>query len=162
MKSKKNLGTIPSADRGAVTTGDQRAESAVDPLKFYSENDPWTVTACDDGGLMVHTKGDVICHSDRNHAADDPADMALFPVISAALEMFSALLAVRKIIIDGAMTGFNCHDGDWAERLFASQQVTHAAITKAKAPIPRPDKPRDDGTWIEPGHEPGGRGDAEP
>lgn len=39
-----------------------------------------------------------------------------------------ALENVRKIISDGAMTGFNCHDGDWAERLFASQADTSAVL----------------------------------
>lgn len=42
-----------------------------------------------------------------------------------------ALKFVRGIIVDAAMIGFNCHDGDWAERLFASQAVTIVAL---KAP----------------------------
>lgn len=46
-------------------------------------------------------------------------------------DMLAALKNVQKIISEGAMTGFNCHDGDWAERLFTSQQVTSAAIKKA-------------------------------
>jgi hypothetical protein len=46
--------------------------------------------------------------------------------------MVSALEGVRKIISEGAMTGFNCHDGDWAERLFASQATTSAALKAAK------------------------------
>lgn len=29
------------------------------------------------------------------------------------------------------MTGFNCRDGDWAERLYVSQQVSSDAIKKA-------------------------------
>ena len=41
-----------------------------------------------------------------------------------------AVTLVREIIKDGAMTGFNCHDGDWAERLFASQAVTHRALSR--------------------------------
>ncbi|MES2030895.1 MAG: hypothetical protein V4477_17070 [Pseudomonadota bacterium] len=43
-------------------------------------------------------------------------------------ELLAALKNVRAIISEGALTGFNCHDGDWAERLFASQQMTSAAI----------------------------------
>ena len=39
-----------------------------------------------------------------------------------------ALKLVRSIISDGAETGFNGQSGDWAERLFASQSVTHAAL----------------------------------
>lgn len=41
----------------------------------------------------------------------------------------SALVHVRKIIVEGAETGFNCRDGDWADRLFASQAMTHSALT---------------------------------
>lgn len=47
-----------------------------------------------------------------------------------------ALLNVRKLITEAAMTGFNCHDGDWAERLFASQAVTSAAIGIAQSHEP--------------------------
>lgn len=52
-------------------------------------------------------------------------------MIAAAPAMYAALLNVRSIIADAAMTGFNCKDGDWAKRLFASQQVTSAAVEKA-------------------------------
>jgi hypothetical protein len=40
-----------------------------------------------------------------------------------------ALLNVRGIISEGAMTGFNWKDGDWADRLFASQRMTSAALS---------------------------------
>jgi hypothetical protein len=40
-----------------------------------------------------------------------------------------ALVHVRKIIVEAAEAGFNCHDGDWADRLFASQAMTHSALT---------------------------------
>jgi hypothetical protein len=53
-------------------------------------------------------------------------------LIAAAPEMFEALLAVNKLIAEGALTGFNCKDGDWAERLFTSQQDTSRALAKAK------------------------------
>lgn len=46
-------------------------------------------------------------------------------------ELLGALENVRTIIVEGAMTGFNYRDGDWAERLFASQQVTSRAIKSA-------------------------------
>lgn len=46
-------------------------------------------------------------------------------------DMLAALQAVNKIISEGALTGFNCHDGDWAERLFHSQQATSRAIKRA-------------------------------
>lgn len=46
--------------------------------------------------------------------------------------LVKALENVRSIIADGAMTGFNYKDGDWAERLFASQQVTSQALAKVQ------------------------------
>lgn len=49
-------------------------------------------------------------------------------MITATPDMLAALQNVNKLISEAAMTGFNCKDGDWAERLFASQQQTHAAI----------------------------------
>lgn len=51
------------------------------------------------------------------------------PKVSEALdEALTALRAVNKIVSDGAMTGFNWKDGDWPDRLFASQQGTSRAI----------------------------------
>ncbi len=47
-------------------------------------------------------------------------------------DLVKALENVRAIISEGAMTGFNYKDGDWAERLFASQQMTSAALAKVK------------------------------
>ncbi|CAO3358679.1 hypothetical protein [Azospirillum palustre] len=52
------------------------------------------------------------------------------PVID---ELASAVKLVRSIIKDGAEVGFNFQHGDWAERLFASQAVTHRALAKAVA-----------------------------
>lgn len=52
-------------------------------------------------------------------------------VAAAAPELLSGLELVRSIIAEAAMTGFNCHDGDWAERLFASQAITFDAVKKA-------------------------------
>lgn len=43
-------------------------------------------------------------------------------------EALAALDFVRGIIAEGAMTGFNCHSGDWAERLFASQAVSSRVV----------------------------------
>ncbi len=52
-------------------------------------------------------------------------------LIAAAPDMLAALLNVRKIISEAAQTGFNWKDGDWADRLYESQQMTSAAISKA-------------------------------
>lgn len=54
-------------------------------------------------------------------------------LISAAPDMLAALRNVQKLISEAAMTGFNWKDGDWADRLFFSQQVTSEAIRKATA-----------------------------
>lgn len=59
-------------------------------------------------------------------------------LIAAAPDMLDALRGVRKLIAEAAMTGFNCHDGDWAERLFYSQQQTSRAIEKATGTGPKP------------------------
>ena len=62
---------------------------------------------------------------------DDPENEANARLIAAAPDMLAALRNVQKIISEAALTGFNWKDGDWAERLFASQQVTSAAIRSA-------------------------------
>lgn len=48
-------------------------------------------------------------------------------------EALAALRNVNKLISEAAMTGFNWKDGDWADRLFHSQQKTSTAIAKAEA-----------------------------
>lgn len=53
-------------------------------------------------------------------------------LIAAAPDLLAALLSVRQIIVDGAMTGFNPKDGDWAERLYLSQAKSYAAIARAE------------------------------
>lgn len=63
----------------------------------------------------------------------DASERARDEALSALRESKAALDLVRGIIVEAAMTGFNCHDGDWAERLYASQADTHAAVTKADA-----------------------------
>lgn len=52
-------------------------------------------------------------------------------LLSENSKLRAALTNVHKLISEAAMTGFNCHDGDWAERLFASQHLTSAALEKA-------------------------------
>jgi len=59
---------------------------------------------------------------------------AEIPMPGAHDDLVAALRAVQKLISEAAMTGFNCHDGDWAERLFFSQQATSAALAKATQP----------------------------
>jgi hypothetical protein len=45
--------------------------------------------------------------------------------------MLEALNTTRALVAEAAMTGFNCHDGDWAERLFRNQGSLTAAIALA-------------------------------
>lgn len=52
-------------------------------------------------------------------------------LIAVAPEMLAHLRAIQKLVTEAAMTGFNCQEGNWAERLFASQVTTHELIRKA-------------------------------
>lgn len=52
-------------------------------------------------------------------------------LIAAAPELYEALKAVHALIVEGSMTGFNCHSGDWADRLYRSQWETSEALKKA-------------------------------
>lgn len=58
--------------------------------------------------------------------------------LEAVREAKTALDLVRGIIVEAAMTGFNCHDGDWAERLYASQADTCAAVKVCDAALTPP------------------------
>jgi hypothetical protein len=49
----------------------------------------------------------------------------LFPKVVEALKQ------VRAIIVDGAKEGFNPLAGDWADRLFRSQGMSHDVVKKA-------------------------------
>ena len=110
---------------------------------------PWAVMSSDQWHDMnsgnapssVFHIGDytVVTDSPSYEFHESDADDAAFIVraVNAFPEMLAALEGVRKIISDGAMTGFNCHDGDWAERLFESQRQTSMAIKLAmKSPTP--------------------------
>ena len=59
----------------------------------------------------------------------------LIDVVIRMRAMEEAIILVRKIIAEAAMTGFNIHDGDWAQRLFDTQQDTYKAIS-----LPDPSK----------------------
>ena len=68
---------------------------------------------------------DILCDEDY------PTKLADATLIAAAPNMLDALRNVQKLISEAAMTGFNCHNGDWADRLFFSQQKTSTAIDTA-------------------------------
>lgn len=84
------------------------------PWKYVRDSDYWSIEPTIIGG--------------KDNMEGNEADYRL---IAAAPEMLDALRNVQKLISEAAMTGFNCKDGDWAERLFFSQQKTSAAIEKA-------------------------------
>lgn len=54
--------------------------------------------------------------------------MALDAARERIAELEAALSTTHKLIVEAAMTGFNCHDGDWVERLFANQGSINAAL----------------------------------
>lgn len=66
----------------------------------------------------------------HNGKTDAFAAWLIPEAIACIREQQAALVAVRAIITEGAATGFNCKDGDWAERLFASQATSHAVLAK--------------------------------
>lgn len=49
--------------------------------------------------------------------------------IALAINQHDALVAqlnvLHKLICEGSVSGFNPHEGDWAEKLFMSQNTTH-------------------------------------
>lgn len=53
-------------------------------------------------------------------------------LIAAAPDMYEALKAVNRLIAEGAEHGFNYEAGDWAARLFHSQQRTSNSLKKAE------------------------------
>jgi hypothetical protein len=65
--------------------------------------------------------------------AGDAVEMgANLRLMLAAPDLLTALLDTRKLVTEAGLTGFNCHDGNWAERLFANQAKISAAIAKAE------------------------------
>lgn len=68
----------------------------------------------------------------RLSAEDDARRLAL--AWNCHDELLAALVHVRSIIVEAANTGFNWADGDWAERLFASQGPSFDAVAKATQP----------------------------
>ncbi|MCO5092093.1 hypothetical protein [Bosea sp. (in: a-proteobacteria)] len=68
-------------------------------------------------------------------AHTNPADTDLSSLRKGAEDGLTALVLVRGIIVEAAMTGFNCHDGDWAERLYVSQAATHEAVKNLRAAL---------------------------
>jgi len=90
---------------------------------------PWVVFVDKGTDAAIFTVMPAGRHGEIATNIENGADADL---IAAAPDMLAALHHVRKIIVEAAETGFNCHDGDWAERLFASQSITFDAVRKAE------------------------------
>ena len=102
---------------------------------YVESHDGWTAKQDMSGGYAIldqngwalatiHYDYRFTCNATNYHRA---------AMLSAAPDMLTALTAVNKLVSEAAMTGFNCHDGNWAERLFQSQQATSRAIKKASS-----------------------------
>ena len=105
---------------------------------------PWNVRQCD-GGYRNFDQQDWAIVADNLitpclvwGGAGFSEGEANAHLIAAAPDLLASLTNVRRLITEAAMTGFNCHEGDWAERLFASQQVSSDAIRKATGTELRP------------------------
>lgn len=46
--------------------------------------------------------------------------------------MRAVLDKTHKLIVEAALTGFNPHDGDWAERLYRNQGAIHDVLHNKK------------------------------
>lgn len=67
----------------------------------------------------------IITCEDELKTIEDP-DGQWVPA-SVAQALYDALIETRKIICEGVETGFNPHDGDWAETLFLNNaNIAHA------------------------------------
>ena len=66
---------------------------------------------------------------------NDEIMMGNAKLMTGAKDLYEALDNVHKLISEAAKTGFNCHGGDWAERLFESQQQTSRALIKVRGKL---------------------------
>lgn len=51
---------------------------------------------------------------------------------SARHDARAVLDKTHKLIVEAALTGFNPHDGDWAERLYRNQGAIHDVLHNKK------------------------------
>ena len=82
-------------------------------------------------GKISSLRGVDIC-SLLKYGKKDGEAKANAHLIAAAPDMYAALVHIREIIAEGAKVGFNPTNGEWAEKLFLSQQKSSRAVKKAR------------------------------
>jgi hypothetical protein len=87
---------------------------------------PWKIDPVERD--LICAKGTGVARAEEREGWQDNARL-----IAAAPDMLAALKHIRGLIVEAAMVGFNCNEGDWAMRLFESQSMSHDAVTKATA-----------------------------
>jgi hypothetical protein len=103
---------------------------------------PWEISGYSDiNGHYLHigapSSFTVLASMNDTH----PATIANARLIAAAPELYEALKAVNGIIAEAALEGFRHDVGDWADRLYNSQQATSRALRKATLHSPTPEAP---------------------
>jgi hypothetical protein len=114
---------------GIERNGAEMVEHTPGPWSFDQDWHRIPTIFAAEGRTMVATIEKGTCGRDARPGADREANARL---IAAAPDMLEALLEVRNLVREASATGFNCHDGDWAERLFYNQAKVSEAIRKAE------------------------------
>lgn len=68
----------------------------------------------------------------KDYGEDGDQTRANARLIAASPDLLAVAKKTRGLVSEAAATGFNCHDGDWAERIYANQAALTAAIRKAE------------------------------
>lgn len=138
MGTSKSDSALDNPDRApdSAIAGDRGDEVAEPSIRFDRATDILTFEGYQFAGELMRTFTETPCGRmfrivKRENGAITVSQEE-HPLAVAAPDMQAALLNVQKLISEAAMTGFNWKDGDWAERLFASQQVTSSALAKAR------------------------------
>lgn len=82
------------------------------------------------GAALVAVPSDMFNSSPTEAQKREDALIARAETAEASVkELEAGLRLVRGLIVEGAATGFNPLDGDWAERLYASQGITRPLLS---------------------------------
>lgn len=95
---------------------------------------PWTVSKCDDGLLMIHTDGDIICVEEPNAKGGDRN----FPVIAAVPDLLAAALPfAAHDWCDAELEDDNCKLANGSGNITVGHwRALRAAIAKTMPPEP--------------------------